>query len=160
VVRRLLSDLPGLELQPKNEQSRFKVSYYYDPRIAPSHEEINGLLYQEELVVNVVVSFGQFLDILPIRASKGMALRYVADHWGIPLEHVLAAGGSGADEDMIRGNTLAVVVANRHHEELSHLVDIDRVYYAEKAHAQGILEAIEHFDFFHVGNQPQVGAGP
>lgn len=155
VVRRLLSDLPGLKPQPKSEQSRFKVSYYYDPRIAPSQEELNGLLYQEELAVNLVVSFGQFLDILPIRASKGMALRYVADHWGIPLENVLAAGGSGSDEDMIRGNTLAVVVANRHHEELSHLVDIERVYFAEEAYALGILEAIQHFDFLGDGDHPK-----
>jgi sucrose-phosphate synthase len=148
-VRRVLSDLPGLELQPKLQQSRFKISYFYDSDLAPSIEEINSLLYQEDLAVNVILSFGQYLDILPIRASKGQALRYVADRWGIPLEQILVAGGSGADEDMMRGNTLAVVVANRHHEELSHLVNSDRIYYAKQAYTLGILEAIEHFDFFH-----------
>lgn len=160
VVRRLLADLPGIELQPKTEQSRFKISYYYDPRVAPDQDEINSLMLQEELAVNVVVSFGQFLDVLPIRASKGMALRYVADHWGIPLEQVLAAGGSGADEDMMRGNTLAVVVANRHHEELSHLMDVERVYYASQAHALGILDAIDYFDFFRSCDVPEASAGP
>jgi sucrose-phosphate synthase len=148
-VRRVLSGLPGLELQPKLQQSRFKISYFYDSDLAPTVEEINSLLYQEDLAVNVILSFGQYLDILPIRASKGQALRYVADRWGIPLEQILVAGGSGADEDMMRGNTLAVVVANRHHEELSHLVDSDRIYYAKQDYALGILEAIEHFDFFH-----------
>ncbi len=154
VVRRVLADLPGLKLQSKNEQSRFKISYYYDPRIALSVEEINSLLYQEDLAVNVIVSFGQYLDVLPIRASKGLALRYVADHWDIPLEHILAVGGSGADEDMMRGNTLAVVVANRHDEELSHLEDAERIYYAKQAYALGILEAIEHFDFYRSCNVP------
>ena len=153
-VRRVLAQLPGLESQPKVEQSRFKISYYYDPRIGPSVDEINSLLHQEDLAVNVILSFGQFLDILPIRASKGLALRYVADHWDIPLEHILVAGGSGADEDMMRGNTLAVVVANRHDEELSHLVDTERIYYAKQSHALGILEAIEHFDFFHSCSVP------
>ena len=155
VVQRVLADMPGLELQPKAEQSRFKISYYYDPRIAPGVDEINRLLHQQDLAVNVTVSFGQFLDVLPIRASKGMALRYVADHWGIPLEHILVAGGSGADEDMMRGNTLAVVVANRHHEELSHLMDTERVYYAKQSHALGILEAIDHFDFFKTCTVPE-----
>lgn len=149
VVRRLLADLPGLELQPKSEQSRFKISYYYDPRRAPDPDELGSLFHQEELAVNVIVSFGQFLDVLPLRASKGFALRYVADLWDIPLEHILAVGGSGADEDMMRGNTLGVVLANRHDEELSHLVDTEQVYYAKEAHALGILEAIDHFDFFH-----------
>jgi sucrose-phosphate synthase len=49
---------------------------------------------------------------------------------------------------MMRGNTLAVVVANRHHEELSQLVEMDNIYFAQEAHALGILEAIEHYDFF------------
>jgi sucrose-phosphate synthase len=153
-VRRVLMDLPGLKLQPKKEQSRFKISYYYDPELAPGLEEINSLLHQEELAVNVIISFGQYLDVLPIRASKGQALRFVADRWGIPLGHVLAAGGSGADEDMMRGNTLAVVVANRHNEELSHLVDTERLYYATQAHALGLLEAIDHFDFFRACQVP------
>jgi len=148
IVRRVLADLPGLKLQPRVEQSRFKISYYYNPRVAPGHEEIVSLLNQEELSVNPVFAFGQFLDVLPVRASKGLALRYVTDLWGIPLEHVLTAGGSGADEDMMRGNTLAVVVANRHDEELSHLTDVGDVYYANQSYALGILEAIEHFDFF------------
>ncbi|MGA7936852.1 MAG: HAD family hydrolase [Kovacikia sp.] len=148
-VRRVLSDLPGLELQPKIQQDQFKISYFYHADIAPTVEEIRSLLYREDLAVNVILSFGQYIDILPIRASKGQALRYVADLWGIPLEQILVAGGSGADEDMMRGNPLAVVVANRHHEELSHLMDTDRIYYAKQAYALGILEAIEHFDFFH-----------
>jgi sucrose-phosphate synthase len=147
-VRRVLSGLPGVELQPKLQQSRFKISYFYHSDLAPSIEEINSLLYQEDLAVNAIISFGQYLDIVPIRASKGQALRYVADRWGIPLEQILVAGGSGADEDMMRGNTLAAIVANRHHEELSHLMDTDRIYYAQQAYALGILEAIEHFDFF------------
>ncbi len=148
VVRRVLADLPGLELQPKREQSKFKISYYIDPNKAPSLEEISSLLHKEEQSVNVVLSFGQFLDVLPIRASKGLALRYFASRWDIPLEHVLVAGGSGADEDMMRGNTLAVVVANRHHEELSQLMDLERIYFARESYARGILEAIDHYDFF------------
>jgi sucrose-phosphate synthase len=147
-VMRRLRDVPGLELQEKKAQSRFKISYYVDAAVAPSLEEIREMLLEEEQTVNVILSFGQFLDILPIRASKGFALRYVADRWNIPLERVLVAGGSGADEDMMRGVTLAAVVANRHEEELSRLVDIDRIHFAKESFARGILEAIEHYDLF------------
>ncbi|MGB5717744.1 MAG: HAD family hydrolase, partial [Gammaproteobacteria bacterium] len=80
--------------------------------------------------------------------SKGFALRWFADQWEIPLEHMLVAGGSGADEDMMRGNTMAVVVANRHHEELSALMDVEHIYFAKQPYAAGILEAIEHYQFF------------
>ncbi len=147
-VLRILADLPGIKLQPKTEQSSFKISYYIDPKHAPGLEEINNLLHQHEQTVSVFMSFGQFLDIVPVRASKGFALRWFADQWGIPLEHMLVAGGSGADEDMMRGNTMAVVVANRHHEELSALMDVEHIYFAKQPYAAGILEAIEHYRFF------------
>ncbi|MEB3231832.1 MAG: HAD family hydrolase, partial [Leptolyngbyaceae bacterium] len=60
-VRRALNGLPGLELQPKERQSRFKISYFYDAAVAPPVEDINSILYQEDLAVNVVLSFGQYL---------------------------------------------------------------------------------------------------
>lgn len=147
-VRRLLGELPGLELQPAAEQGEFKLSWYIDPSVAPSLDEINRLLHQNEQTVNVMLSFGQFLDVVPVRASKGAALRWFAEQRDVPLARVLAAGGSGADETMMRGDTLAVVVANRHHEELSDLAGSRDVFFATRPHAGGILEAIEHYDFF------------
>jgi sucrose-phosphate synthase len=146
-IRRALDGLPGLEVQEKAQLSRFKISYFYDPHEAPAVREITALLHRQELNANVTLSFGQFLDVVPARASKGQALRYVALRLDIPLEQVLVAGGSGADEDMIRGNTLALVVANRRGEELSGLVDRDRVYFSDKAHAAGLLDAIGHYHF-------------
>lgn len=154
-MRRALAELPGLSPQSKSEQGRLKVSYLYDPAVGPSVEEINALLRSRDLAANVIHSFGQYLDLVPIRASKGQALRYVAHRFSIPLEHVLVAGGSGADEDMMRGNTLAVVVANRHHEELSQLADLERIYFAQRPHAFGILEAIAHYDFFRTCRVPE-----
>ena len=150
-IRRILRDIPGLKLQEKLKQGRFKISYFIDPDLAPTQEEITTKLHQNELNANVLVSFGQFLDIVPARASKGQALRYVALRLDIPFENILVAGGSGADEDMIRGNAMAVVVANRHEEELSELVDLERVYFSERAYAGGLLDAIEHYGFLNSG---------
>jgi len=146
-IKGILNNYPGLKKQPKSEQSRYKISYYIDPEIADV-DEIKQLLHQDEQSVHVQLAFGQYLDILPLRASKGMALRYVADRWQIPLEFIFVAGGSGADEDLMRGNTLASVVANRHDEELSQLIDVDRIYFARQAYANGIIEALEFYDFF------------
>jgi sucrose-phosphate synthase len=167
-VMRILADLPGISLQAKSEQSRFKISYYIDPAHAPGRDEIISLLHQREQAVTVSLSFGQFLDVTPVRASKGFALRWFADQWGIPLEHILVAGGSGADEDMMRGNTMAVVVANRHHEELSALMETEHIYFAKQPYAAGIIEAIAHYGFFKnctvaassVDELPVSGPGP
>jgi len=154
-ILRILGELPGLELQSKSEQTSFKASYLYDPEIAPPVEEIISQLRQKDITANVMLTFGHCLDIIPLRASKGQALRYVAQRLDIPLEHTLVVGGSGADEDMMRGNMLAVVVGNRRHEELSQLVDQEKIYFADQDHALGILEAIDYYDFFRACKLPQ-----
>ena len=150
----LLEDIPGLEMQPKGNQTPYKISYYIDPAVAPDIQEINRYLLQHEQSVNVTFSHGQFLDVLPYRASKGFALRWAAEQLDIPLENMLVAGGSGADEDMMRGNTRAVVVGNRHDEELSELAEIENIYFAEQSYAAGIIEAAEHYDFFNSLEHP------
>ena len=153
-VKALLTDFPGLKLQPNTEQSRFKLSYYIDPEKADI-EEIQQLLNREELAVYAQTAFGQYLDILPLRASKGMALRYVVELLNIPLRSVFVAGGSGADEGMMRGNTLAAVVSNPHHDELAQLDAIDRIYVSQPQNAAGIIEALEYYDFFGACQDPR-----
>lgn len=150
----LLMGIPGLEMQPKKLQTPFKISFYINPDVAPDTAEISRFLMQHEHSVNVIFSHGQFLDVLPYRASKGYALRWAAEQLDIPLENLLVAGGSGADEDMMRGNMLGVVVANRHEEELSELAEGERIYFAKKGYAAGIIEAANHYDFFNQKRQP------
>lgn len=146
-VRDILMEMPGLEMQPRRFQSAFKISYYIDPAVADI-QDIRQILLRNEQAVNVIFSFGQFLDVLPVRASKGLALRWCAEQLGFPLENTLVAGVTGADADMLRGNTLGVVVDNRHLAELSDLANIDKIYFSKKPHAAGILEAMDHYNFF------------
>ena len=147
-VMPLLTELSGLTLQPKEQQSTYKLSYFYDPNVAPSVEEIKKILLQNEQTVHVIFSFGQFLDIVPVRASKGYALRWFAQQRDIPLTRILTAGGSGGDEDMMLGNTLSVVVANRHREELLKFSEVEPIYFSEKQFAAGILDGLNHYNFF------------
>ncbi|EHQ52285.1 sucrose-phosphate synthase [Ectothiorhodospira sp. PHS-1] len=146
-LRRLLLDLPGITPQPAEDQRRHKLSFFVDPAKAPGMKDIERLLHQEDLHANIIYSHDRFLDLLPVRASKGFAVRYFADKWGIPLDHTLVAGDSGNDEDMLRGSTLGVVVGN-HQPELEHLYGFKRVFFADATHAGGIAEAFDHYDFF------------
>jgi sucrose-phosphate synthase len=146
-VRDILKEMPGLTMQPKVNQSTFKISYYVDHALV-NIKEIRQTLLRSEQAVNTVFSFGQFLDVVPVRASKGLALRWCAEQLGFALENTLVAGATGADADMLRGNTLGAVVDDQHLEELSDLSDIDNIYFSKKHYAAGILEAIDHYKFF------------
>jgi sucrose-phosphate synthase len=141
-----LQGTPGLEPQPRAEQRLHKISYFIDPHGAPSLREIRRLLRQNDLHANVVFSHGEFLDVLPLRASKGTAIRYLSMKWRLPPERMLVAGDSGNDEEMLRGDVLGVIVAN-HSEELECLRDHTRLLFAERPHAWGVLDGIEYFDF-------------
>lgn len=146
-VKEILAEMPGLTMQPKINQSPFKISYYVDHSLA-NVKEIRQTLLRNEQAVNTVFCFGQFLDVVPVRASKGLALRWCAEQLGFALENTLVTGVTGADADMLRGNTLGAVVDDHHLEELSDLTDIEKIYFSSKHHAAGILEAIDHYHFF------------
>lgn len=145
-VLKAMQDIPGIHLQAPENQREFKVSYVVDPKKMPGADKISQHLRGLGLHAQVIYSHGEFLDILPIRASKGHAIRYLSYKWGLPLANFLVSGDSGNDIEMLIGDTMAVVVGN-YSEDLSHLKGIPRIYFAEATHANGILEGMHHYKF-------------
>ena len=66
--------------------------------------------------------------------------------WGFSPENVLVAGDSGNDVGMLRGRTLGVVVSN-YSPEMERLRNHPRIYFAEQAHARGVIEGINYYNF-------------
>jgi sucrose-phosphate synthase len=141
-----MKSIPGIRLQTPVNQREFKISYLVEPDVLPAIKTINQHLQQLNLNAQVIYSHNEFLDILPIRASKGHAIRYLAYKWDLPLKQFLTSGDSGNDSEMLIGDTLGVVVGN-HSEELETLRELDQVYFAENHYAAGILEGIQHYQF-------------
>ncbi len=146
-VREVLDPLPGLYPQEEDQQSRFKISYQLDPELAPKIGLIRSQLREAGLRVKAVLSWGIFLDIIPIRAGSGTSLRHVSWKWGINAERLLVVGDAGNDEEMLKGNTLGVVVKN-HGKELEKLRGRPRIYFAEGEYARGLLEGVDYYAFF------------
>jgi len=145
-VYEAMRDIKGLKLQHSGEQRRHKISFNVDAKKAPKIRELRQHLRQRDIHVKLVYSHQAYLDILPIRTSKGTAVRHVAMKWGFPLDQVLVAGDSGNDEEMLGGHTLGVVVGN-HSPELKKLRGREQVYFATAGYAQGVLEGIQHYGF-------------
>lgn len=141
-----LRSVPGLTLQAAENQRDFKLSYDVDPEKMPSVTKIRTLLRKQNLSANLIYSRQAYLDILPLRASKGRAIRYLAYKWGLPLRAFLVAGDSGNDLEMLVGDTLGVIVAN-HSPELASLKGHDQIYFARAGYADGIAEGMAHYEF-------------
>jgi sucrose-phosphate synthase len=103
-------------------------------------------LHELKLHAQLIYSHNEFLDILPVRASKGHAVRYLSYKWGLPLKNFLVAGDSGNDSEMLVGDTLGVVVGN-HSSELDALRGLEQIYFAQQHYAAGILEGLAHYGF-------------
>lgn len=152
-LREALRTLPGLKLQARSNQRRFKISYNITPGKMLSIQEIRAHLRKLDLHARLIYSHQAYLDVLPVRASKGMAVRYLAMRWGVPPDCLLVAGDSGNDEEMLSGNTLGVVVSN-YSPELEELRSRPRIYFAKTGYARGILEGMEHYNFLDTESVP------
>jgi len=141
----VLADFDFLEYQEEETQRDFKVSYFID-EAEENYRKVVDTLVKKKIKVNCIISHHNYLDILPARASKGRAVRYIAYRWNMQHNNILVAGDSGNDEDMLTGELLGVVVGN-HGEELNKLRGRRRIYFAKAERADGIIEGIENYNF-------------
>jgi len=144
-IAQLLRTIDFLDYQEESSQRRFKISYNMEPgkdRLAIVHDR----LLKNKCRYNLIYSHEKYLDILPYRASKGKAIRYLSYKWDIPLRNFLVCGDSGNDEEMLRGEPMAVVVGN-YSSELKSLKGSRKVYFAKRSHAGGIIEGIQRYQF-------------
>ena len=144
-LQKALADFPGIRLQEQAAQWPYKLSYYVNDRFNEDDmANLHKFLDDRKLRAKILLTENKFLDLLPIRASKGHAVRYLSYKWKIPLENFITAGNSGNDKDMLTGKTRAIVVAN-YSPELEELKDNRLIYFARKPLAMGVLEGILHY---------------
>ncbi|MDU9050197.1 MAG: HAD-IIB family hydrolase [Candidatus Electrothrix sp. Rat3] len=115
----LLLELPGLEMQEEEKQTRFKLSYYVGADVDRQHltRSINSILAQQEIRASLIwshdeVADQELLDILPAGADKYQALQFLRRQLGYRLEEMLFSGDSGNDLEVLSSEIPAVLVAN------------------------------------------------
>lgn len=143
-VRASASFFPALIPQSPECQAPFKCSYFLPEEGASrTIASLQDTLRIQRVSARLIYSSGRDLDILPVRAGKGNALRYLATRLGVPMAAVLTCGDSGNDRDMLSLGGPAAVMANAQPELLASLPS--GAYRCKAPFASGILEAMEHF---------------
>ncbi|MFW5730616.1 MAG: HAD-IIB family hydrolase [Desulfonatronovibrionaceae bacterium] len=145
-IREIMLEVSGVELQAEENQRMFKLSYNVVSGSFPGTRKVRQLMRRNDLHAKIIYSHGQFLDFLPLRASKGLAIRYICMKWGIDFKNVLVAGDSGNDREMLSGSTLSVVVGN-YSKELKNLPETPNLYFASDRYAAGIIEGLRYYNF-------------
>ncbi|TVS04101.1 MAG: HAD-IIB family hydrolase [Rhodobacteraceae bacterium] len=147
LVRTRLSGVPGLWLQPAS--FRHRLSYQYDERFDRS-----ALSVLDGLEVDILISHGCFVDILPRGVSKGPSLQRLIAHLGLSAERVLVAGDTLNDLSMFETGLHGAVVGGAEAELLAATSRLPRAHRCRHHGAGGIIEAI-HAHGLHP-NPPEV----
>ncbi len=143
-LENVLKTFSGIRPQEAAAQWRFKLSYYVDDNFSEDDmADLYKLLDDKKLRAKILLTENKYLDLLPIRASKGNAVRYLSYKWELPLEKFITAGNSGNDIDMLTSKTKSIVVAN-YSPELEKLKKNKLIYFAKQDLSKGVLEGILH----------------
>lgn len=115
----LLNCFPDLRLQEPEKQNRHKLSYYV-PLETDAQALLAGMaarLEKDGIQVNLIWSVDEeaavgLLDVLPARANKLHAIRFLMQQKKFRHENTVFAGDSGNDLDVLLSDLRAVLVAN------------------------------------------------
>lgn len=142
-IAEALAEFPGLERQPEQFQSEFKISYYLhnadDEQLSAIQQRVNDAGQEAELVY----SSSRDLDLLPKGVHKGSAADFLASRLGLARKQTIACGDSGNDAPMFRDGRRSVIVANALPELKS--LQGPNVYHASRPFAAGVLEGLEYW---------------
>lgn len=158
---RLLAVFPALQLQPREQQNRHKLSYHVAlAEDSPSlMRGVDARLKEAHLKANLIWSIDEpacvgLLDVLPASANKLHAIRFLMQQNGYQEEDTLFAGDSGNDLDVLLSGIPAVLVANADPQVKSQAAagNPDTLYLAQGGYlgmngnySAGILEGVAHY---------------
>jgi len=106
----------------------------------PDLERVARAVAARPVAINMVFSEETYLEILPTGSSKGDALRFVAEHLGIPLRQTIAVGDNLNDLEMIRIAGLGVAMGNA-----PEALKIHAGYIAPTNEEEGLVDVIDRF---------------
>ena len=135
LVRTRLAAIRGLWLQAA--PFRHRLSYQYDDRFDPE-----SLSVLDGLDVDILISHGCFVDILPKGISKGPSLLRLLSHLKLPSDRVLVAGDTMNDLSLFQTGLHGAVVGGAEAELLAATQNLPRAHRCEVKGVGGILEAI------------------
>jgi len=146
-VVKALNDLKNYFIfQAIEQQGPFKVSYLLKEPCEGLLPLVRKRLLNSKCSASPHVRCHWYLDIVPLRASRSEAIRYLTLRWGLSLDQVLVVASEQGDAELIKGLNTAVVPVE-HDPSLETLRSQQRVFFSSVAR-EGIVDGLKHFQFF------------
>ena len=145
-VVKALNDLKNYFIfQELEQQGPFKVSYLLKEPCEGLLPLVRKRLRQSKCSASPNLRCHWYLDIVPLRASRSEAIRFLTLRWGLSLDQVLVVASEQGDGELIKGLTTAVVPVE-HDPSLESLRSQQRVFFSSVAR-EGVIDGLKHFRF-------------
>jgi len=145
-VEKALSDLKNYFIfQSFDQQGPFKVSYLLKEPCEGLLPLVRKRLRQSKCSASPHLRCHWYLDIVPLRASRSEAIRFLTLRWGLSLDQVLVVASEQGDGELIKGLT-TVVVPVEHDPSLEALRSQQRVFFSSVAR-EGVVDGLKHYGF-------------
>ncbi|MBF0289371.1 MAG: HAD-IIB family hydrolase [SAR324 cluster bacterium] len=151
----LFHDIPFLIMQEERYNTQLKVSYTIDLASFPDKtfgsmkvlRTIQKRLSPYEDRYQIIYSSGKHLDVLPAKAGKGNAVRYLIKYFGLSMNRLVVAGDSGNDCSMFIPEAKGIVVNNAQQELITFAKKLTphTVYFSSVPFAAGVLAGLKYF---------------
>ena len=165
-ISSLLEGIGELEMQESDKQSRFKLSYYTPKQV--DHQQLKKTMTQrlqeKDIHASLIWSIDEaehqgLMDILPERATKHHAVRFIMQQKGFSDRRTVFAGDSGNDMPALTSGLQAVLVCNAGEAVRAEALKVvqakgmsERIYTARGGflgmngnYTAGVLEGLAHF---------------
>ena len=145
-VASALSDLKNyFVFQSLDQQGPYKVSFLLKEPFEGLLPLVRKRLRQAKCSAAPHLRCHWYLDVLPLRASRSEAIRFLTLKWGLSLDQVLVVASEQGDGELIKGLNSAVVPVE-HDPSLESLRSQQRVFFSSVAR-EGVVEGLKHFRF-------------
>ncbi len=145
-VEKVLFDLKDyLELQPPEHQAPYKISYLLKEPSDAILSLVRKRLRQSGLAASPHLKCHWYLDVVPLRASRAEAIRFLSLRWGLSLEKVLVVASQQGDAELIKGMNTSVIPSD-HDSSLDGFRTQQRVFFSDGQ--DSVLDGLKHFQFF------------
>ena len=159
-------EIDDIRLQEPEKQSHYKLSFYTDQHMDHQRltDRIRSVVAQKGIGANIIwsvdeISANGLLDVIPARANKLHAIRFLMQQEEFPESRTVFAGDSGNDLDVLTSGLNAILVKNATDEVRKKAVKtlsakhmLKRLYLPQGNfwglngnYAGGVLEGLVHF---------------
>lgn len=144
-IEHYMASVPGAVRQPERFQTAYKSSWYLHGAERKQIKRIDRDLAEQGLQVSVVYSSSRDLDIIPKRASKGQALRWLLKHLNLRASSAVVSGDSANDASMYTLRGINGILVENAQPELVESCVKQGAFHARGFMADGIIEGLQHF---------------